>query len=205
MTEGNKVKIIIEDDPIFKLTKKDGETGELLANTRFAIYNMDAINEPAKNSKGEVIGEKVNIEGKDYYVVTTDANGEITLDLPKGLYKAVEVQASDEKYDLTGQRYYFGIGKSRDGEYKYLSDWSNRFGNNSNDIINSAINTEDDGFIIAGAVSGDITTENGETIPGKGGSDGIVVKYTPDKEVEWADIIGGSSSDAALGGNIPKR
>lgn len=113
--EGNIIKLIVEDSPSFKLIKRDEETGEVLPNTKFAIYNVDEGEVEARNSKGEIIGTKEIINGKEYYTVTTDARGELTLDLPEGMYKAVEVQASDEKYDISDQTYYFGIGGSREG------------------------------------------------------------------------------------------
>lgn len=108
--EGDTIKIILEDSPSFKLIKKDGETGELLANTKFAVYNIENGEVPAVNSKGEIIGEKETINGVEYYLVTTDQYGELTLDLPEGLYKAVEMVASDDKYDINNAVYYFGIG-----------------------------------------------------------------------------------------------
>jgi len=82
----------------------------------------------ARNSKGEIIGTKETINGKDYYIVTTDAKGELTLDLPEGLYKAVEVQASDEKYDILDATYYFGIGGSREGKRTLKTLWAENYG-----------------------------------------------------------------------------
>lgn len=126
--EGNTIKLTVEDSPSFKLIKKDGETGEVLPNTKFAIYNVDEGEVEARNSKGEIIGTKETINGKDYYIVTTDAKGELTLDLPEGLYKAVEVQASDEKYDILDATYYFGIGGSREGKRTLKTLWAENYG-----------------------------------------------------------------------------
>ena len=47
----------------------------------------------------EILGTKETINGKEYYTVATDENGELTIDLPEGFYKAVEVEA-EEKYDI---------------------------------------------------------------------------------------------------------
>lgn len=126
--EGNTIKLTVEDSPSFKLIKKDGETGEVLPNTKFAIYKVDEGEVEARNSKGEIIGTKETINGKDYYIVTTDAKGELTLDLPEGLYKAVEVQASDEKYDILDATYYFGIGGSREGKRTLKTLWAENYG-----------------------------------------------------------------------------
>ena len=104
--EGNTIKLTIEDSPSFKLVKKDGETNTLLPNVKFAIYDVENGEKPARNSKGEIIGTKEIINGREYYTVVTDENGEITADLPEGLYKAVEVEA-DEKYDIKNKTEYF--------------------------------------------------------------------------------------------------
>lgn len=97
--DGTRVKLTIEDSPSFKLIKKDAETGAVLANVKFAIYNVEDGAVPATNSKGEIIGTKETINGREYYTVTTDENGIITADLQEGLYKAIELQAPD-KYDI---------------------------------------------------------------------------------------------------------
>ena len=101
--EENTIKLIIEDSPSFKLVKKDGETNALLPNVKFAIYDVEDGEKPARNSKGEIIGTKEIINGREYYTVVTDENGEITADLPEGLYKAVEVEA-EEKYDIKSKK-----------------------------------------------------------------------------------------------------
>ena len=108
------VKLIIEDNPSFKLIKKDKETGEVLAGVKFAIYNIDDEEVPARNSKGEILGTLENINGIEYYILTTDANGSIVVDLPEGLYKAVEVETLD-KYDIKVSDYYFGVGSNKEG------------------------------------------------------------------------------------------
>ena len=115
----NSLTITVEDAKSFKLTKIDGETAEVLPGTKFVIYNIDnGKSIPAVDSKGNTVGTLENINGKDYYVVETNDQGEISANLPEGLYKAVEVQACDEKYDISKVKdttYYFGIGASRVG------------------------------------------------------------------------------------------
>ena len=134
--EENTVKLTIEDSPSFKLIKKDAETGNTLANIKFAIYNVENGDVPATNSKGEIIGTKETINGKEYYTVQTNETGELTADLPEGLYKAVEVQAP-EKYDLEGQVYYFGIGASRETEEGMVLTQAVSIGGDKNDEITS--------------------------------------------------------------------
>ncbi len=121
--EGNTVKVVVEGIPAFKLIKKDSETKIPLAGVKFAIYNIDKTEQPARNSNGEILGEKQIINEKEYYVLTTNESGEIIADLREGLYKAVEVEAP-EKYDITNKIYYFGVGASRAGEHTILEEFN---------------------------------------------------------------------------------
>ena len=197
--EGTTVKLTIEDNPSFKLIKKDAETGELLANIKFAIYNVDEGTEPARNSKGEIIGTKETINGTEYYTVTTDSNGEITADLPEGMYKAVEVQAPD-KYDLSDSTYYFGIGASREGKEGLKAVWAKGIGGTKDDEITSIVETNDGGYLVGGYFkSASIELGNGIVITNKSKetyqTDGMIIKYNAEGEVEWANEIGGLTSD----------
>ena len=198
--EGNKVIVTVEDNPSFKLIKKDAETGELLANVKFAIYNVDNGEVPARNSKGEIIGTKETINGRGYYTVSTDANGEITADLQEGLYKAVEVEAPD-KYDINKSEYYFGIGASREGKTKIEAEWAKGIGGSGGrDYIYSVTETSDGGIIAGGWIeSNSIDLGNGIVVTSKNNklysSDGIVIKYDAEKNVEWAKAISGNTGE----------
>ena len=198
--EGTTVKLTIEDSPSFKLIKKDAETGERLANIKFAIYDVEDGTVPAKNSKGEILGTKETINGKEYYTVTTDSNGELTADLPEGMYKAVEVQAPD-KYDISDSTYYFGIGASREGKEGVEATWAQEIGNSS-DVFNSISNTSDGGYIIGGYFYGtSIDLGNGLSLINNNTSstdrayDGMIIKYNSEGTAEWARKIGGTDSD----------
>ena len=196
--EGNTIKLTVEDSPSFKLIKKDGETGEALPNTKFAIYNVDEGEVEARNSKGEIIGTKETINGKEYYTVTTDAKGELTLDLPEGLYKAVEVQANNEKYDISEATYYFGIGGSREGITRQKIKWATNIGGTGNDYITTVNELDDGGYIAGGYFRSSSITIGDYTIKNNGSTsynDGLIVKYNNNNEVEWAKSIGGNSSD----------
>ena len=198
--DGNTIKLLVEDNPSFKLIKKDSETDELLANIKFAIYNIDNdTTTPAKNSKGETIGTKETINGKEYYTVTTDSKGEITADLPEGMYKAVEVQAPD-KYDISDSTYYFGIGTSREGKEGVKATWAQGIGGTSSDSINSVAETSDGGYIVGGYFdSSSIDLENGVSLINKSIStwyaDGMIIKYNNTGEIEWVQGIGGKYSE----------
>lgn len=65
------------------------------------------------------------------------------------MYKAVEVQASDEKYDISDQTYYFGIGGSREGITRQKIKWATNIGGTGYDYI-TTVNELDDGGYIAG-------------------------------------------------------
>ena len=192
--EGNTISLTIEDSPSFKLIKKDAETQELLAGVKFAIYNVENGEVPATNSKGEIIGTQETINGKEYYTVTTDENGEITADLTEGLYKAVEVEA-DEKYDLTGQTYYFGIGASREAPTTIGVTQATSVGGSGDDRITSVAGTDDDGYIVGGYFASNSIQVGVYVLTSNGSSDGMIIKYDAEGEVEWARSIGGSSSD----------
>ena len=192
--EGNTIKLTVEDSPSFKLIKKDGETGEVLPNTKFAIYNVDEGEVEARNSKGEIIGTKETINGREYYTVTTDTKGELTLDLPEGLYKAVEVQASDEKYDISEATYYFGIGGSREAPtIRGVTQATTIEGSDRAKII-SVAPTEDGGYIAGGNFAETIKIGN-EELTSNGDTDGLIIKYSLDGSVEWAKNIGGTWDD----------
>ena len=201
--DGNTIKITIEDNPIFKLVKKDGETNALLSNVKFAIYNIDSVEEPARNSKGEIIGTKETINGREYYTVTTNNSGEISLDLPEGLYKAVEVQA-DEKYDLSKDTtYYFGIGASRKLSELAYFDYANSVGGTYQDTFKGVTATSDGGYVAVGSFDSSSITVGGHTLTNAYTSgeifDGMIIKYSSDGEVEWASSVGGTSNDYLYG------
>ena len=135
--ESGKIKITMKNAPIFKLVKRDGETQEPLHNTKFVIYKIDEeYNEyPAYDVNGELVGESIEIQGENYQVITTDENGEISINLPKGLYKVIEVQALED-YELPEnieeRTYYFGIDETVQGTKEWNGD--DVLSNNANNI-----------------------------------------------------------------------
>ena len=191
--DGNTVKLLIEDSPSFKLIKKDADTQEVLANIKFAIYNLDQGTVPAKNSKGETLGTKEIINGKEYYTVTTDSNGEITADLPEGIYKAVEVQAP-EKYEIS-EDYYFRISSSTEGKTNLETIWGEGIGNETYDQVITSMATSDGGFLVGGKknTSESITLENGIVIDSQNNS--YIIKYDSNGRVDWAHSLGDMYDD----------
>ena len=198
--EGNVVTVTIEDSPAFRLVKKDEETNALLPNTKFAIYNVEDGQSPARNTKNEIVGTREVIKGVEYYTLTTDENGEITADLPDGLYKAVEVEA-DEKYDISKSTHYFGIGKTKDAQLGLKAEWLNSVGGPKDTIMNSVAITEDGGYVAVGTFQSDSITIGDKTITNHNtdeSTDGIIVKYNNDGELEDLISVGGDSNDELL-------
>lgn len=90
--EDDTIKVIIQDKPLFKLTKIDATTGLPLTNAKFVIYELDEEGHElgyAKDVNGNYVGE---LDENGQYIITTDQNGTIILPLKGGLYKAVEVE-----------------------------------------------------------------------------------------------------------------
>ena len=195
--DGNTVKLVMEDTQSFKLIKKDAETQQTLANIKFAIYNVDEGSKEAVDSKGEKIGTKETINGKEYYTVTTDSKGEVILDLPEGIYKAVELVAPD-KYDLSDATYYFGIGRSVEGKPGFDAIWGKSIGEKNEDctIYDMAL-TVDGGYVIVGCFSAANLNLDKEKVLSKNGlyEDAMIIKYNALNEIEWAKAIGGNNDD----------
>ena len=191
---GTTINLTIEDSPSFKLIKKDGETNALLPNVKFAIYNVENGEEPARNSKGELIGTKETINGTEYYTVTTNSNGEITADLPEGLYKAVEIEA-DDKYDISDNTEYFGIGASSEGKYDYYPETVYSVGGSSSDYLTSTSLYNDGSYVVGGYFNSPEIQIGEYTLTKNDEADGMVIKYDSDGVVEWAKKIGGNKGD----------
>lgn len=169
--EGNTIKLQIEDRPVFKLVKKDAETKEVIANAKFAIYDAEKEEEPVRNSKGEILGTKETIDGKEYYTITTNQKGEITADLKEGTYKAVELQAP-EKYQVSNQAYYFAIGSSEQEEGLEVT-WGQMTQTNTDDVC--VVKTSDGGY-----VTNNLTK---------------ITKYSSENEIQWQKQL----SDSTIG------
>ena len=100
--------------------------------------------------------------------------------------------AISEPTTISDQIYDAGISTLASSEIHWDGDWGVSVGNV---IIYGGSETDDGGLITGGMFSGTFNFGNGVSITSKGNSDGFVVKYNSDKEVEWAKSYGGSSSD----------
>lgn len=91
--DDNIVKLTIQNKPLFKLTKTDKETGNKIKGAKFIIYELAEDGTEidfAKDINGNYVG---TLNSKNQYEVITDENGEITLPLRNGTYKAIEIEA----------------------------------------------------------------------------------------------------------------
>ena len=95
--DGNKVTIVIQDLPYFRLLKTDSETGAPLANAKFIIYEVDEngnIIDCAKDIHGNYVGtQDPGAKVDDPYYVYTNEEGIISLPLRDGKYQIEEVEA----------------------------------------------------------------------------------------------------------------
>ena len=195
------IQILIDNEPLFSLTKVDGDTQEPLPNIKFAITKVedDGTETQALNSKGEVIGETTEIDGKSYQVITTDEQGRITEDLPEGYYKVVEVETLDG-YELPeneeDRTYFFGIGKTKPAVKEIVELWSQTFEGNGQITYTDSVATDDGGyvkignFVASNSVKFDADeTESGEeiVIPGSspGRTNAVIIKYNSENKVKW--------------------
>ncbi|MCR5788011.1 MAG: MucBP domain-containing protein [Bacilli bacterium] len=121
--ENGVYNAVMDDYPLFKVTKKDAETQNVLPNTYYVIYSIDddGNKTPATDINNNYIGDKINIDGEDYYIVKTNENGEITLALKAGRYVLKEIQAADDKYDISDQETYFSIGEGKNYQAKGIT------------------------------------------------------------------------------------
>ena len=113
IVENGTIKLIIQDKPLFKLTKTDSKTGKPLANAQFVIYEIDSNKtdiDYAKDVNGNYVGT-INNDGK--YVVTTDETGTIVLPLRGGFYRIEEI-GYPEGYQENENEDYFKIASKNE-------------------------------------------------------------------------------------------
>ena len=196
-----RILLALDNEPLFSLTKIDGETKAPLPNVKFAITKVedDGTETQALNSKGEVIGETVQIDDKTYQVITTDEQGRITEDLPEGYYKVVEIETI-ESYQLPeneeDRTYFFGIGKTKPAVKEMVELWSQNFEGNGQITYTDSVATDDGGYVKIGnfVASNSVTfdadeTESGEeiVIPGSsaGRTNAVIIKFNSENKVKW--------------------
>ncbi|MGN1029865.1 MAG: SpaA isopeptide-forming pilin-related protein, partial [Bacilli bacterium] len=199
----DKIQATLKNAPIFKLQKLDGETTQVLPNTKFAIYKIDEdYNEYlAYDVNGNLVGEEQTIDGVKYQVIITDENGEISLNLPSGLYKVIEIEAL-ENYELPEEiedrTYYFGIDETVQGSKEWTAE-------SENYLINEVetYNTND-GYVRIGRnyynsiLIPEEETVNNEEIIINPSSAIIIIKYNFENKVEWVKSITSADNPVSL-------
>ena len=118
----------------------------------------------------------------------------ITADIIKesNVANTEEITQSSEKISIAKQIYNAAVSTMASVEINWKGDWGVSVGNVT---IYGGSETDDGGLITGGMFSGTVNFGNGISITSNGSSDGFVVKYNSDKEVEWAKSYGGASSD----------
>lgn len=209
--KGNYVKSVsanvtnTENEPVFTLYKQDGETYNPIEGTKFVITDLEGKN--VIGTDGKIIGDLETIEGKDYYVLTTDKDGYIKANLPKGLYKAIEVYANEgyileqEEADRT---YYFEIGL----QDLDINNWIQGVRGYTWNYINSSIGNKSGGITAVGSISEYSSEVTGKFYDGadlnsdgiideisQGENDGIIIFYDEDGNYLWSETFGGIYDD----------
>ena len=88
------INLEFEDEPLFKITKIDGNTKLPIQNAKFVIKEIDENYDELGYAK-DINGNVVGTEEDGIPVVETDENGEISYGLKTGLYKATEIEAPE--------------------------------------------------------------------------------------------------------------
>ena len=140
------------------------------------------------SSEGEVEWAK-EIEGSGWDNIKSVASTRDGGYIAGGYFDSSSIQVGD--YTLTNSDYYDGMIIKYDANGEV--EWATSIGGNGRDYINSVSGTSDGGYIVGGDFNsetiqvGEYTFTNSTT----GSSDGMIIKYDAEGEVEWAKAIGG--------------
>ncbi len=137
-------------------------------------------------------------------------NGEVDIYLSSLVKKDINNFAvTEEKEEATlinaEDGGYFEIKQRHLTEYdkNQVEQWTMNLDTNI-DVIESVIETRDEGIIVAGYLTGQNYIQN-ETINSKGGKDGIIIKYNKEGRVQWHLAIGGTEDDVINSVTIDKK
>jgi hypothetical protein len=162
-------------------------------------------------SESNISGDKTenNIGFKNYWIVKLDENGSIQWQNTIGGnirdYLKKVVQTSDGGYIIGGYSDSQMFGDKTEnamGSYDYWVvkldssgeiQWENTIGGNGEDILYDIIQTNDDGYLLAGSSNSNISFD--KTEDSKGMKDYWLVKLNDQGVKQWDKTIGGNSGD----------
>ncbi|MFW9903145.1 MAG: hypothetical protein ACFFFH_02325 [Candidatus Thorarchaeota archaeon] len=149
-------------------------------------------------------------EGIDIWLIKTDTTGQqewnktfggksrvtlapdINIVSPNDDYAYSLIQTADKGYALAGRIMYGGIGEFGESDMLFLKinssgqqEWNITLGGHNSDVCYSIIQTEDNGYVLAGSTDS----------YGAGGSDMWLVKIDKDGNPEWNTTFGGTGSE----------
>ena len=186
-SDENGITITVVNKSVFKLIKKT-EEGVLLPNAKFKITDLQG---------NLVTGADGNVVGAPDGIIETNEKGELSANLLEGLYKAVEVE-TPEKYDLPENEeertYYFGIGASQPETARFVLEWNKSISSDGPAKLKDVIKDNDGNFIAVGYFTGNCNI-NGNSVIGKGYTDGLVIKFDKDGKILWYKTITGDRTD----------
>ena len=149
------------------------------------------------------IGESTNNGGLDAFIGMVDSTGKL---IDSNLYGGDQDEAF---YDIEiGNNGYYAVGYSKSDISNHTNiglqdailvrydedladEWEVFYGNTKGDMYRSIKSTIDGGFIVAGF---DTNSKNDTSLPL--GTNGVLVKYDKNGNIEWSKVYGGSSSDS---------
>ncbi len=152
-------------------------------------------------------------EGNDIWLVKTDTTGQqewnetfggksyvtlapdINLESHTDDYAYSLIQTTDKGYALAGRIIYGGIGEFGESDILFLKtnstgqqEWNVTLGGHNSDVCYSIIQTEDNGYVLAGSTDS----------YGAGGSDMWLVKIDKNGDPEWNTTFGGTGSESCF-------
>ena len=129
----------------------------------------------------------------DVWIIKTDFTGEKEWSRVYGGklddYGWGVTESNDGGYVIAGETFSFGSGQSDIYLLKIDSTgnmiWNTTFGGLAEDVAYEVVNSDDGGFVVASQTKS----------YGKGGSDGMIVKFNSDGIKEWHRLFGGKGLD----------